>query len=137
MNLESIITIHRQWNVFHSIIHTKTNRLAQNGVQADWKACHFVPYANVIKHRETIFNEEPDLDNWKGSGINVDSNNSQMYLVPNGFINYCDSYKNIQSFVSRTPSRSLCHCQHAHGSWRKSKMCCVSSSALSIARYIA
>ncbi len=45
------------------------------------------------------FTEEPDLDNWKRSDIDIDSENSRMYLVPNIFLKYCDSYENIQIFL--------------------------------------
>jgi hypothetical protein len=31
------------------------------------------------------FTEEPDLDNWKRSGININSENSRMYLLPDIF----------------------------------------------------
>jgi hypothetical protein len=82
-------------------------------------------------------NEEPDLDNWKGLGVNVDSNNSRIYLVPNGFINYCSSYNSIQAVSSGTPSRSLCYCQHAYGTWQNPQICAVANTALIISRYLA
>jgi hypothetical protein len=81
--------------------------------------------------------EEPDLDNWRGLGLDVDSNNSRVHLVPTTFLIHCDSYKTIQAFTVQAPSGSLCRCQHADGSWRGSDICYVSNAALTISRHLA
>ncbi|CAF3128418.1 unnamed protein product [Rotaria sp. Silwood2] len=82
-------------------------------------------------------NDEPDLDNWSGMGVDVNSTNPSIYLVPTSFITFCDTYEIINAFARGVPSGSSCNCQHADGSWRGSNICYISNTALTISRYLA
>ncbi|CAF2816220.1 unnamed protein product [Rotaria sp. Silwood2] len=82
-------------------------------------------------------NDEPDLDNWSGLGVDVNSTNPRIYLIPTSLITFCASYKFINAFASQVPTGSACNCEHADASWRDSNICYISNTALTISRYLA
>ena len=98
-----------------------------------------VPRRSLCECNRTRINfidEEPDLDNWKELGMNVNASNPLLHLIPTSLLQYCDSYENIDSFVQRTQYSSLCRCQQVDGSWQNTKICSVSNTALTIARHL-
>lgn len=118
------------------------NALAQNSLQTKWclNGVRGVPLRASCVCNQTRVNylkEDADLDNWLGTGLDVDPQNPRAFRVPTTFLASCDGQETAESYARQAPSGSVCRCQHVDGLWHPSDVCYVSNTALSISRHFA
>ena len=89
------------------------------------------------KTKINYFDDELDLDDWKGQGIDVNATDPQVFSIPTSLLQGCYPRPSVIDLASRSSSASHCECEHPAGDWRVHKSCYVSSSALTISRYLA
>ena len=143
LSLQALLKHRRgKFGIYHSYPYSSTCIPFDNtNAASKWcpRGLRGIPLRSLCACNHTHWNsihEEPDLDHWNALGVDSNSSNPYMHLVPTSFLTRCGSYQNISKFVEQSPG-SLCRCAHADGSWRGSDICYVSNAALSISRYLA
>jgi hypothetical protein len=147
LSLQAVINYRRgQFGIFHPYPYTTKCFPLDNTDQklSVTKWCHQhvkgIPSRVLCECNQTginYFAEELDLDNWKGKGCNINATNPQMYFIPNSMLGTCNSYEVISQMAHATSLGSLCYCPKLEKTWRRSNICHVQNTALTISRYLA
>ena len=144
LSLQAFLKYRRgEFGIYHNYPYSSTCiPLDNTNTASKWcpRGLRGMPLRSLCTCNQTHLNyidEEPDLDQWRVPGVDINSSNPHMHLVPTSFLTYCDKYDVINEFVQYAPG-SLCRCTHADGPWRRGQETCyISNTALSISRHLA